>query len=116
MRSRSRGSARRWWALVSRLSAFVLAVFVWQTTGAYLSPCGASDGCAEPCEGESDQEDCPCPLDCARGCCAATVPGVMVHGVPDVAVPTSAQAPRPEVDRPPPAVDPPGLLRVPKPA
>ncbi|MGK4008343.1 hypothetical protein WMF31_37365 [Sorangium sp. So ce1036] len=61
-----------------------------QLTAAYAFV--AVDDCGESCPDDEDQRDCPCPLDCASGCCAARIPAFPPSpSIPVLLAPSSAE-------------------------
>ncbi len=90
-----------------------LGMFVAQSTLAYVVIAPAA--CNESCPDDDDERSCGCPLDCAKGCCAARVPAVAPTPIlPDLLSPWSPAVLVLVIEREPPPVDPRELLRVPK--
>ncbi|WP_437535989.1 hypothetical protein WME79_15520 [Sorangium sp. So ce726] len=99
--------------LVRLLSALVLALLASQLTVAYAFV--AVDDCGESCPDDDDEGDCPCPLDCAAGCCAARVPAVPPSPiVPVLLAPPSADLVLLVPERAPPSPEVREVLHVPR--
>ncbi|WP_437321609.1 hypothetical protein [Sorangium sp. So ce385] len=113
-RRRRRNSGSRWTRrLVRLLSILVLALFVSQITVAYAFV--AADDCGESCPDDEDQGDCPCPLDCSSGCCAARVPAIPPSpSVPVLLAPSPAELLLLAPERAPPSPEAREVLHVPK--
>ncbi|WP_433933211.1 hypothetical protein AB3662_03185 [Sorangium cellulosum] len=90
-RQRRQNSRSRWTLrFVRLLSMLVLALVMSQSIAAAYAFV-AVDDCGESCPDDDDEGDCPCPLDCASGCCAARVPSVLPSpGIPALLAPSSA--------------------------
>jgi hypothetical protein len=91
----------------------VLAFVMSQLTVAYAFV--AVDDCGESCPEDDDHRDCPCPLNCASGCCAARVPAVPPSpGIPVLLAPSSSELPRFLPERAPPSPEAREVLHVPR--
>ncbi|WP_129354850.1 hypothetical protein [Sorangium cellulosum] len=114
IRQRRRNSRSRWTRrLVRLLSAVVLALFMSQQTAAYAFV--AVDDCGESCPDDEDRGDCPCPLDCASGCCAARIPAFPPSpSIPVLLAPSSAELLPLLPERAPPSPEAREVLHVPR--
>lgn len=99
--------------LVRLLSVMVLGLVMSPLTAVYAFV--AVDDCSESCPEDGDEGDCPCPLDCASGCCAARVPAVPPSpSVPVLLAPSSAELLLLLPERAPPSPDAREVLHVPR--
>ncbi|XXX82364.1 hypothetical protein WMF30_26775 [Sorangium sp. So ce134] len=99
--------------MVRLLSIVVLAFLMNQLTAAYAFV--AVDDCGESCPDDDDHGDCPCPLDCSSGCCAARVPAVPPSpSVPVLLAPSPAELLLLVAERAPPSPEAREVLHVPK--
>ncbi len=91
----------------------VLALVTSQLTVAYAFV--AVDDCGESCPDDEDKGDCPCPLDCSSGCCAARVPAVPPSpGIPVLLAPSSVELLLLLAERAPPSPEAREVLHVPR--
>jgi hypothetical protein len=102
--------------LLRVLCAFVMAIFLAQTTVAWAFPCACFDESGESCPDEDRDKQCPCPLDCGPCCAGSAIPAIppsfAVFAIPDA---LSVEIARPLAERAPPPAECFEILRVPKP-
>lgn len=109
--------ARRAFWIVRAFCAFVLAVFMMQTTVAWAFPCDClHDDCEESSPDPDGKKSCPCPIDCGPCCTGVAMPAMptVVESLvlpPPLSVETACEAP----ERAPPQAACSEILRVPKP-
>ncbi|WP_437288728.1 hypothetical protein [Sorangium sp. So ce406] len=117
MTRQRRQPSRSWWTrrLVRLLSLIVLALVMSQLSAAYAFVDVAVDDCGESCPDDDDKGDCPCPLDCASGCCAARIPAVPPSpSIPVLLAPSSPELLLLLPERAPPSPEAREVLHVPR--